>query len=128
MRLLLDTCTFLWLVSGDPALSQRASELVTDGSNDVFLNFASSWEIAIKYTNGKLPLHQPPEEYVPDARRRHGIVALPLAEQACLRVHLLPQLHRDPCDRLLVCHALIGGMTILTPDPRIRQYPVATDW
>jgi len=128
VRLLLDTCTFLWLVSGDSALSARAGELISDPANDPFLSFASSWEIAIKYTNGKLPLHQPPDVYVPDTRRRHGIAALPVAEAACLRVHLLPPLHRDPFDRILVCHALIGGMTIVTPDPKIRRYPVATEW
>lgn len=74
------------------------------------------------------PLPDAPEVYVPDTRRRHGITGLPLSEAACLNVHRLAQLHRDPFDRLLVCQALTEGMTILTPDPEIRQYPVPTAW
>ncbi len=128
MRLLLDTCTFLWLVSGDAALSRRAVELISDIGNEAYLSHASSWEIAIKYTNGKLRLHEPPETYLPDTRRRHGILELPISEAACLRVHRLPGFHRDPFDRILICHALIGEMTIVTPDPKIRRYPVATEW
>ena len=128
MRLLLDTCTFLWLVTGSRMLSARARDLASEPENATYLSFASSWEIAIKYGTGKIPLHEPPDTYIPDTRKRHGIVALPLTEAVCLTVHLLPRLHRDPFDRLLVSQALSEGMTILTPDPKIRRYPVATDW
>jgi PIN domain nuclease of toxin-antitoxin system len=40
----------------------------------------------------------------------------------------LPDYHRDPFDRMLVCQAINGGLTILTPDKAIRQYPVRTAW
>jgi PIN domain nuclease of toxin-antitoxin system len=61
-------------------------------------------------------------------RRRHGIEALPLDEESTLQVALLPGLHRDPFDRMLVCHAIVHGLTLLTPDERVRQYPVRTAW
>jgi len=128
VRLLLDTCTFLWVVTGDRALSQRARELVSDPGHGAFLSFASAWEISVKYGLGKLVLPAAPDEYVAGARERHRISPLPLSEAACLKVHRLPPLHRDPFDRMLVCQALTEGMTIVTPDPQIRQYAVPTEW
>jgi Uncharacterized protein conserved in bacteria len=40
----------------------------------------------------------------------------------------LPELHKDPFDRMLVCQGIMAGLTLLTPDPLIAQYPVATLW
>jgi len=128
MRLLLDTCTFLWIASGDPALSDSARTLFSDPANEVYLSSVSGWEIAVKHRLGKLQLPEPPARYVPDARRRHGVEPLPLSEEAVLLVDRLPDIHRDPFDRMLVCQALAGGFQILTPDPDIARYPVTVAW
>jgi PIN domain nuclease of toxin-antitoxin system len=128
LRILLDTCTFLWVISGDAALSERARRLVTDRGNECFLSSVSAWEIAVKNVIGKLPLPDLPDRFVPAERERHGIAPLPLDEFSALQLPRLPLLHRDPFDRMLVCQALAGGLTILTPDEQIRSYPVLTDW
>jgi PIN domain nuclease of toxin-antitoxin system len=128
MRLLLDTCTFLWLVGGSDQLSPRAREAYSDPANDVFLSAASAWEVAVKYRMGRLPLPNPPEVFVPAQRAAHGIDMLPIDEEAALYVAKLPDQHRDPFDRMLVAQALAGGLTLLTPDEAIRQYPVRTLW
>ena len=128
MRLLLDTCTFLWIVGGAKELSPRARELFADPANEVLLSAASAWEIAVKHRLGKLPLPQPPEEFVPGQRAAHGIEALPVDEESALHVAKLPDLHRDPFDRMLVAQALVGGLAILTPDEPIRQYPIRAFW
>jgi PIN domain nuclease of toxin-antitoxin system len=124
----LDTCTFLWVASGSPALSATARRLFADGDNDVYLSAVSAWEISVKHGLGRLPLPQPPSRFVPRERARHGIEALALDEGAALAVHRLPELHHDPFDRMLVCQAIAGGLTILTPDEQIAQYPVPTIW
>ena len=128
MRLLLDTCTFLWAVRGDPHLSIEAARLFRDPANDVYLSSVSSWEIAVKHQLGKLPLADAPMRYVPRERERHGIDSLPLGEAETLMLDKLPAVHADPFDRLLVCQAIQHGLTLLTPDPLIHRYPVAVRW
>jgi PIN domain nuclease of toxin-antitoxin system len=128
VRLLLDTCTFLWIVGGDKALSARAREAFADPDSEVFLSAASAWEIAVKHRLGKLPLPTPPEDFVPTQRVAHGIEPLPVDEEAALHVAKLPDLHRDPFDRMLVAQAIAGGLVLVTPDDPIRQYPVRVLW
>lgn len=128
MRLLLDTCTFLWVVGGAKELSPRAREAFADPAHEAFLSAASAWEIAIKHRLGRLPLPEPPELFVPAQRAAHGLEPLPIDEEAALHVAKLPDLHRDPFDRILVAQALVGGLVLLTPDDPIREYPVRTLW
>jgi PIN domain nuclease of toxin-antitoxin system len=128
MRLLLDTCTFLWIVTDGPALSRRARVLFQSADNEVYLSAASAWEIAVKHGLGRLPLPDPPEQFVRDVREAHGVVSLPVDEESALHVSRLPALHRDPFDRMLVSQAIVHGLTILTPDPLITRYPARTVW
>ena len=128
MRLLLDTCTFLWLIGGSNQLSQRARDAFADPANEVFLSAASVWEIAVKHRLGRLPLPSSPDLFVPAQRAAHGIEPLPIDEEAALHIARLPDPHRDPFDRMLVAQALVGGLTLVTPDEAIRQYPARTLW
>ena len=128
MNLLLDTCTFLWIATGDESLSSSARRLFADPTNQVFLSAVSAWEIAVKHSLGRLPLPRPPSVLVPEQRRRHQIQPLLLDEAAALFCAKLPELHKDPFDRMLICQAIMGGLTLLTPDQLISQYPVATSW
>ena len=128
MKILLDTCTFLWIVTGGPELSDRAREAFEGPDNEVYLSVVSAWEIAVKHALGRLPLPEPPDTYVPRVRRDHGVDRLPLDEEAALHLARLPALHRDPFDRMLVCQAIIGGMVLLTSDPSVTQYPVRSLW
>ncbi|MDH3602578.1 MAG: type II toxin-antitoxin system VapC family toxin [Candidatus Tectomicrobia bacterium] len=128
MRILLDTRTFLWMIIDAEHLSDTAREVFREPANDVFLSAVSAWEITLKYGQGKLPLPQFPERFVPEQRDRHGIDALSLDEQSIFHLHRLPALHRDPFDRMLACQAIEHGLIILTPDHLITQYPVRTLW
>ena len=127
MKLLLDTCTFLWLAGGS-SLSPAAAAAVRDPSHDVYLSAASVWEIVTKHRSGKLPLPEPPDQLVATERELRGIEALPFDEAAALQGMRLPQLHRDPFDRMLIAQAIALGLAIVTPDPLITQYPVRVIW
>jgi PIN domain nuclease of toxin-antitoxin system len=124
MRILLDTCEYLWLVSGDDKLSASVAAAVRDPQNQVFLSVVSFWEISIKHSLGKLPLPQPPAQFIPLQRKKHLIAPLILDEAAVAQLNGLPLLHRDPFDRMLVCQALAHGMMFASSDPLVRQYPV----
>lgn len=128
MKLLLDTCTFLWTLSGVPPLPPRVAEMVRNPDNHVFLSAASAWEIAIKYATGRLKLPDHPERFLPTMRAQRGIEPLDIDEESALHASRLPPLHRDPFDRLLVSQAIVHGMTILTPDPIVARYPARTMW
>ena len=128
MRILLDTCTFLWVITDAPELSNPARELFADRANEVYLSAVSTWEIAIKHALGRLPLPEPPERFIPAQRKQHGVDALPLEEEAALHLGRLPNHHNDPFDRMLVCQAIIHGLAILTPDELVGQYPVRAIW
>ena len=128
MNLLLDTCTFLWLTVDSPALSVVAKELFRDPSNNVYLSVISNWEITIKNRLGRLPLPSAPGLFVPEQRERHGIETLALEEGAINHLEKLPDHHRDPFDRMLVCQAIEHALVILTPDELIRPYPVKVIW
>jgi PIN domain nuclease of toxin-antitoxin system len=128
MNLLLDTATFLWWVTDDPNLSDHAVSLIKDPPRRVFLSAVSVWEIVVKAALGKLPLPERPETLVPRLRARSGFEELPLEEEAVLLLPKLPALHRDPFDRMLLCQAIDHGLTLVTPDHQLRQYPVRTEW
>lgn len=128
MRILLDTCTFLWVITEAPELSARARELFADPANEVFLSSVSTWEISVKYALGRLPLPESPERFIPTQRKQHGVETLLLEESATLHLVRLPELHKDPFDRMLICQAMIHGMVIMTPDALILQYPVPSTW
>jgi PIN domain nuclease of toxin-antitoxin system len=128
MRLLLDTCTFLWIVAGARQLTPRGIELFRAPENEVYLSAASAWEIALKHALGRLPLPEAPERFVPAEREAHGITALPIDEESALHLSRLPALHRDPFDRILVSQSIVHGLAILTPDPLISAYPARTVW
>ena len=128
MRILLDTCTFLWIITDAPELSTRASKQFREPTNEVFLSPVSTLEISIKYAIGRLPLPETPETFIPTQREHHGIETFPLEENAALHLARLPQLHKDPFDRILICQAIIHGMVIMTPDELILQYAIQSIW
>jgi PIN domain nuclease of toxin-antitoxin system len=128
LNLLIDTCAFLWLISDAPELSQNARQLFTNTENQVYLSVASAWEIIVKNKLGKLPLPEPAHDFVHNWRKRHQIETLPLDEPAVLQLSRLPEYHKDPFDRILICQAIANSLIILTPDSQITRYPVRTEW
>src|ERR1700733_12966071 len=109
MKLLLDTVTFLRATLKRAELSPRAEELLLDPDNERYLSVVSSWEIAIKYSLGKLKLVQAPDRFVPEHRTQLAADILPLDEESALHLMKLPPLHKDPFDRILICQAMVHG-------------------
>lgn len=126
--ILLDTATFLWIITGSKKLSQNAKTIYLERKNRVYLSSVSVWEMIVKYKLGRLPLPERPKVFIPKQRFIHGIEPLPLEENDVVELEALPKIHTDPFDRMLVCQALSRNLTILTPDKLIRQYPVKTKW
>jgi PIN domain nuclease of toxin-antitoxin system len=126
MRYLLDTHVWLLLQASPDRLAPTVRARLADPSTRLLLSAASSWEIAIKYALGKLPLPEPPEDYVPARMQHDGVDALPVSHGHALHVATLPHHHGDPFDRVLVAQSQLEDVPLVTRDPRIEQYDVVT--
>jgi PIN domain nuclease of toxin-antitoxin system len=121
VSLLLDTHVLLWLLAGERArFGSKALDALRDRSSVV--SAATVWEIAIKRRLGKLSAPSNLVETVASVGLRFLSVTAPHAEH----VAELPNLHRDPFDRLLVSQASLENLTIVTADPAVQRYRVAT--
>jgi len=128
LRLLLDTCTFLWLNLDLSKLPRGIQQLCAEEANQLYLSAVSAWEIALKHAAGRIPLPEQPGKYITSRRALNGVATLPLREADVFHVSKLPPLHKDPFDRLLICQAISNGLAIVTPDEQIGQYPVRVLW
>jgi PIN domain nuclease of toxin-antitoxin system len=128
LKLLLDTCAFLWFQADSPHLSQTARAHILDPANEVYLSAVSVWEIARKYAQGGISLPSHPSTLIPAVRKGSGIDSLSLTETDALAAEKLQLFHKDPFDRMLIAQALMGGLAIVTPDRAFEPYPVRVIW
>ncbi len=128
MQILLDTCTFLWVTIDAPELSGKAKACFRNPENTIYFSPVSAWEIIVKNRLGKLPLPENPAEFISRQCRNHKIEFLELDILAVYQLETLPDLHRDPFDRILICQAMHKRLTILTSDKMISLYSVDTLW
>ena len=123
-HLLLDTHIFLWSQFAPSNLSPKLAALFAAEDVCWHLSQISMLEIQIKYDLGKLELPDPPQKFLPNLIQDSGLNFHPLENKAIYMLGKLPQLHRDPFDRLLIASALVKGWEIATVDPVFDQYPV----
>ncbi|CAN5167800.1 type II toxin-antitoxin system VapC family toxin [soil metagenome] len=123
MRLLLDTHVWLWLQYAPERLG-NALALAEDPAADLILSAVSTWEIAVKWELGRLPLPEPPARYVPDRIASSGVRTLGIEVSHTLAVATLPRHHRDPFDRLLIAQAMTERATLVTADGAMAAYDV----
>ena len=126
MRYLLDTNVLVFMLCAPQELSAEAKRVVQN-ERHLFASIASFWEIAIKQKLGKLSIRLGIPEMEAVCRGR-GIDILPIGATAIERTKTLPDIHRDPFDRLLVAQALDEGLAIVTRDKAIPRYPVQAVW
>jgi PIN domain nuclease of toxin-antitoxin system len=124
MRLLLDTHVLLWWRDDSPRLSSRSRAEIADASNEVLVSIATLWEIVIKRALGKLRFPDDLEGVI----REESFGVMPISFQHLRRVELLPELHRDPFDRMLVAQAFTEGAPLVTNDRAMLAYGVPTLW
>ena len=128
MKFLLDTHVFLWWIMDSPQISENVRKLMSEGSSDLFWSAASSWEIAIKYANGKLPLPDEPEVFIVSELSINRISSLSITDAHSFMAGKLPVHHRDPIDRMLIAQSNFENMPLITSDQIISKYEVKTIW
>jgi len=128
LRLILDTCTLLWLTQEPKRLSRTCRKAIDDADNVLVLSDASVWELSLKIAAGKLSFSPPLRRWLVDQRAVWQLQSLPVREEHILRTLEIERHHADPFDRLLVAQALVENVAIVTPDVAISKYPVEVIW
>ena len=117
-KYLLDTHIFLWWLSDAEQLSQEVFDIISDGSNQIYISSATIWEIAIKEALGKLEVNADLDHVIEE----NGFVELKVSAICANATKKLEPIHRDPFDRMLIAQAIEGDMTLITVDRYIVQY------
>lgn len=128
MRLLLDTHAFLWWIGADDRLSPRAAALIGDGANEVLVSAASAWEVVVKAALGRVEVPTPVDRFFTAQLGSNAFVPLPIQMRHALGLAALPNVHRDPFDRILVSQAIAEDLTLVSRDRVLHGYPVAVEW
>ncbi len=122
MNYLLDTVVFLWMIFDQKeSISSRALRILEEEEN-LYLSSISLWEIAIKYSLGRLKLKEPPKKWLPELIFQMDLKPLEMTQRHALEVAELPYYHRDPFDRLLAAQARLEEMTLISPDKIFKKY------
>lgn len=121
MKLLLDTHLLLWAAEDSARLPLEVKRLITDKQNELFFSAASIWEVTIKQGLGRSDFN------VSSRLLRRGLLDNGYKELAIISDHavaidMLPYIHKDPFDRILVAQAIVEGITLLTADAALAKY------
>ncbi len=128
MNILLDTHAFIWFISGDPKLSERARTEIENPDNLKLVSIASLWEMGIKISLGKLTLKKPFGELIPRQMEINGFELLHVKIGHVAKLTSLAFHHRDPFDRMLASQCMVDALSIVSCDETFDNYAVKRIW
>ena len=121
MKLLLDTQILLWAAGQPERLSAAARKQLNNPKNELLFSAASLWEIAIKSSLGRDDFRVEPR-LLRRGLLDNGYTEVPVTSEHAVNIDNLPDLHKDPFDRILLAQALTEGITLLTADAQLARY------
>ena len=123
MSFLIDAHALIWHREGNPKLPLEVRNLLGSGEQQFYISDATLWEMSIKHALGKLTLVGGLDSLYQEWIGQEVAAVLPIHWRHIRRAGDLPLLHGDPFDRLLVAQALSEGLSLVTGDTQIHQYP-----
>ncbi|NOU22532.1 MAG: type II toxin-antitoxin system VapC family toxin, partial [Methyloglobulus sp.] len=109
-------------------LSELAKEIFLDEDNEILLSAVTGFEIAVKYSLGKLHLTEPPREFVIHRLNANALTELPVSMAHALALQNMPLHHKDPFDRLLVAQAMVNQIPLLSAHQQLSAYDIERLW
>jgi PIN domain nuclease of toxin-antitoxin system len=128
MNYLLDTHAFIWWNENSPKLPTQVRQTLSDRSNQIWLSYASVWELQIKVQIGKLTLGAPLADLIDQEIRVNRLRLLSISYDDILKLDSLPMHHRDPFDRMIIAQTLTGGFHLVACDSEFPAYGVPLLW
>lgn len=127
VKCLLDSHVLLWWLENDPALSSKASRVISSGENQIFISTVTAWELAIKNHSGKLEIHTLLDGLESELVEE-GFFTITISMQHALRAGALPSHHKDPFDRMLIAQAQAEDLSLISNDSMFDHYGVRRIW
>jgi PIN domain nuclease of toxin-antitoxin system len=124
VRLLLDTQLLVWVPLNDRRISGAAADAIRSPGNSLFVSAVVAFEFADLQMRNRFPVR----ESIDFLAELIGFSVLDFPADAWRQVDKLPAIHRDPVDRMLIAHAVVGDFTLITADATMRRYPVKSLW
>jgi PIN domain nuclease of toxin-antitoxin system len=128
MRYLLDTHAFLWFVLDDKRISTQSKSIIEDSKNKIYFSAASAWEIAIKTKLARLKIKGDFDSFIIEQLSTNSFVPLSITISHSLYTKRLPQVHKDPFDRIMIAQSKLEDLPLISKDKEIRKYNVAMIW
>ena len=128
MRYLLDSHAFLWFVLDDQRISKEARSIIEDSKNKIYFSAASAWEIAIKTKLARLKIKGEFESFIIEQLSTNSFVPLSITISHSLYTERLPQIHKDPFDRIIIAQSKLEDLPLISKDKKIRKYKLAMIW
>jgi len=125
---LLDTHTLLWSVYNPSRLSQAATALIADPSNEMQVSAASAWEIATKVRIGKMPHAERLERNFLEAMAQAGFKLRSISVRDGLMAGRMIGDHKDPFDRMIAAQALGDDLAVISNDMKLDEFGVRRIW
>jgi PIN domain nuclease of toxin-antitoxin system len=124
LALLLDTQILVWIGSGNPRLPNHVRRQILDADATLFVSAVTAWEFVdledrLRFPDGV--------SFAPIVDRLDATL-LDYPADAWKVVRQLPKVHLDPVDRMVIAHAIVADLTLVTADAEMRAYPVKTLW
>jgi PIN domain nuclease of toxin-antitoxin system len=124
VALIFDTHAIFWLTTGNQKFSAAVADALGSEGTALYISAVTAWEYSDLVMRNRLPAAPAIFEVIRD----YAFTLLDFPATAWTLATLLPDIHRDPIDRMLVAHAISADLTLVTADSDIRRYPVKSLW
>jgi PIN domain nuclease of toxin-antitoxin system len=128
MKYLLDTHAFLWFISADDKLSSKARSIIKNSNNEVYFSAASAWEMSIKVRLGRLTIEEELEPFIIKQLSENNFSTLSITIFHSIYTSKLPDIHKDPFDRMIIAQSQVEDMPLISKDKNIEKYKIPVVW
>lgn len=127
MKYLIDTQVLIWIFGSREKLPKNILDVIINPSNEIFVSYASFWELAIKLGLNKIELPVELKDFIDDVKANQ-INILPIELEHIIKVKNLPFFHGDPFDRIIIAQSMSEDFVLISSDEKFKYYGIKLIW